>query len=137
MKVMNLTIMFDGQTEAAFNFYQSVFGTEFIHMQRMKDMPNAPEMPEEEGNKILHAALPVANSILMGMDLPAGRGQVNAGNNFMVTLDTSSEEETTTLFNGLSAGGTISMPLAHQFWGAFFGMFTDKFGIQWMVSYAA
>jgi PhnB protein len=83
----------------------------------------------------MHMALPVGSAILMGMDMPAGRGTVNEGNNFMVTLDTSSEEETTRLFNGLSAGGTVTMLVDHQFWGAYFGMLTDKFGIQWMLSY--
>ncbi|HEY8784796.1 MAG TPA: VOC family protein [Mucilaginibacter sp.] len=135
MKASNITIVFDGQTEAAFNFYRSIFGGEFSNFQRMKDMPGAPPMPAKEGEKILHAALPIGNSVIMGMDMPTGRGTVNAGNNFMVTLDTSSEEETTRAFNGLAEGGFVMMPLGHQFWGAFFGMVTDKFGIQWMLSY--
>lgn len=135
MKAINITLMFDGKTEAAFDFYKSVFGTDYSNVQRMKDMPNAPAMSAEEGEKILHAALPIGSAVLMGMDMPAGRGVVNAGNNFMITLDTSSEEETIKLFNGLSEGGSVMMPVAHQFWGAFFGMFTDKFGIQWMLSY--
>jgi PhnB protein len=135
MKAINITILFDGQAEAAFNFYKSVFGGEFSNLQRMKDMPSPHPMSAEESEKILHMTFPVGNSVLMGMDMPEGRGAVNAGNNFMVTLDTSSEEETTRIFNGLSEGGSVMMPLAHQFWGAFFGMFTDKFGIQWMLSY--
>jgi PhnB protein len=135
MKAINITILFDGQAEAAFNFYKSVFGGEFSNVQRMKDMPDAPPMPADEREKILHMAFPIGSAVLMGMDMPAGRGTVSAGNNFMVTLDTSSEEETTRLFNGLSEGGTVMMPVEHQFWGAFFGMLTDKFGIQWMLSY--
>jgi len=135
MKAINITLVYDGQTEEAFNFYRSVFGGEFLHVQRMKEIPNAPPMPESEGDKILHMAFPIGSSILMGMDAPTGRMVLNQGNNFMVTLDTESEEETTKLFNGLSAGGIVTMPLEHQFWGAFFGMFTDKFGIQWMLSY--
>jgi len=135
MKAINITLVFDGQTEAAFNFYKSVFGGEFSNLQRMKDIPGAPPMPAEESEKILHMAFPIGGAILMGMDAPTGRMVVNQGNNFMVTLDTGSEEETTTLFNGLSAGGLITMPLGHQFWGSFFGMVTDKFGIQWMLSY--
>ena len=135
MKANNITILFDGQAEAAFNFYNSVFGGDFSNVQRMKDMPDAPPMLADEREKILHMAFPIGSAVLMGMDMPAGRGTVNTGNNFMVTLDTSSEEETTRLFNGLSEGGTVMMPVEHQFWGAFFGMLTDKFGIQWMLSY--
>ena len=135
MKAINITILFDGQAEAAFNFYKSVFGGDFSIVQRMKDMPDAPPMLADEREKILHMAFPIGSAVLMGMDMPAGRGTVNTGNNFMVTLDTSSEEETTRLFNGLSEGGTVMMPVEHQFWGAFFGMLTDKFGIQWMLSY--
>ena len=135
MKAINITIIFNGKTEAALNFYKSIFGGDFINFQRMKEMPGAPPMSAEEGEKILHAALPVGNSVLMGMDMPQGRGTVNEGNNFMVTLDTSSEEETTKVFNRLSEGGVVTMPLGHQFWGAFFGMVTDQFGIQWMLSY--
>ncbi|HEY4324272.1 MAG TPA: VOC family protein [Mucilaginibacter sp.] len=135
MKAVNITLIFNGTTEAALNFYKSIFGGDYINFQRLKEMPQAPPMPAEEGEKVLHAALPVGNSVLMGMDMPQGRGVVNEGNNFMVTLDTSSEEETTRVFNRLSEGGKITMPLGHQFWGAFFGMVTDQFGIQWMLSY--
>ena len=135
MKALSITLMFDGQTEEAFNFYKSVFGGEFFAVQRMREMPSPEPISAEEGEKILYMGLKVAGGTLAGMDMPKGRGDVNIGNNFMITLDTESEEETTKLFNGLSAGGMVMMPLDHQFWGAFFGMFTDKFGIQWMVSY--
>ncbi len=135
MRGINITIVFDGKAEAAFNFYREIFGGDFSSFQRLKDMPDAPPMPDEEANKIMHVALPVSNATLMGMDMPKGRGVVYAGNNFMVTLDTSSETETTHIFNHLSEGGFVMMPLGHQFWGAFFGMLTDKFGIQWMLSY--
>jgi PhnB protein len=136
MKAINITLIFDGQTEAAFNFYKSVFGGEFDHVQRMKDLPDMHGIHESEKEKILHIALPAGDSILMGMDAPTGRMVVNKGNNFTISIGTSSEEETTIFFNGLAAGGLITMPLAHQFWGAFFGMVTDKFGIQWSLSYA-
>jgi PhnB protein len=136
MKASNITLLYNGTTEEAFNFYKSVIGGEFINVSRMKDIPGAPPMSEEEANKILHMAFPIGKSIIMGMDLPSSRPAIMMGNNFFITVDTESEEETTRLFNGLSQGGHISMPLAHQFWGSFFGMFTDKFGIQWMLSYA-
>jgi PhnB protein len=92
-------------------------------------------MPAEEGEKILHIALPIGGGAIAGMDMPLGRGTVNVGNNFMISLDTSSKEETVNLFSSLSAGGFVMMPLEDQFWGAYFGMFTDQFGIQWMLSY--
>ena len=136
MKGINITLIFNGQTEEVFEFYKSIFGTEYISFQRMKDMPGAPPMSAEDGEKVLYASLPVGSSVLMGMDMPAQRGQVNLGTNFMPSLQTSSEEETTEIFNKLSEGGTITMPLGHQFWGSFFGMVTDRFGIQWMLSYA-
>jgi PhnB protein len=135
MKSSNITIMFNGNTEAAFNFYKSVFGGEFTTFQRMKDIPGDHQMPPESLEKILYVQLPIGNSSIMGMDVPAHMPPTNAGNNFMVTLDTSSEEENTRLFNELSEGGIVMMPLGHQFWGAFFGMVTDQFGIQWMLSY--
>jgi len=136
MKGINITLIFNGQTEEVFEFYKSIFGTEYISFQRMRDMPGAPPMSAEDGEKVLYASLPVGSSVLMGMDMPAQRGQVNLGTNFMPSLQTSSEEETTEIFNKLSESGTITMPLGHQFWGSFFGMVTDKFGIQWMLSYA-
>jgi len=135
MKAVNITLTFNGQTETAFNFYKSVFGGEFIHVQRMKEMPAPQPLSPEEGEKILHVALPIGGAVLAGMDVPQGMPQSISGTNFMITLDTSSEEETKTLYEGLSAGGSIMMALDNQFWGAYFGMFTDKFGIQWMVSY--
>ena len=135
MKAVNITLAFDGQTEAAFNFYRSIFGGEFSNVSRMKDIPGDHQMPAEESEKILHMAYPLGSSILMGMDIPTGRMDVNKGSNFMVTVDTESEEETTRFFNGLAEGGFVMMPLAQQFWGAYFGMLTDKFGIQWMLSY--
>jgi PhnB protein len=134
MKAVNITLTFNGQAEVAFNFYRSVFGGEFIHVQKLKDMPSPQPIPEEEKEKILHIALPLAGQVLAGMDIPWGRPESNAGNNFMITLDTSSEDETATLYEALSDGGIVTMPLAHQFWGSYFGMLTDKFGIQWMLS---
>jgi len=135
MKASNVTLIFNGQTEAALNFYKSIFGGEFAGFQRMKDMPGAPPMPPEEGEKVMHATLTVGNSAIMAMDMPTGRGTVNPGNNFMIQLDAESEAETRHAFNGLAEGGVVTMPLDHQFWGAYFGMVTDKFGIQWMLNY--
>ena len=135
MKAINITLLFDGEAEAAITFYKSVFGGEFTNFQRMKDIPGAPAMSAEESEKILHSALQIENSVIMAMDAPTGRMTLNIGNNFMITVHTSSEEETTRFFNALAEGGHVMMPVDHQFWGAFFGMATDKFGIQWQLSY--
>jgi PhnB protein len=135
MKAVNVTLLFDGEAEAAFNLYKSVFGGEFSNVQRLKDMPSPEGLPAGDLNKILHMSLPIGNSVINGMDMPAGRGTLNKGNNFMVAVDTESEEETERAFNGLAEGATIMMPIAHQFWGAYFGMLIDKFGVQWMFSY--
>jgi PhnB protein len=134
MKSVNITLLFDGEAEAAIVFYKSIFGGEYLNFQRMSDIPDAPEMSAEESQKILHAALPVGNSVIMAMDAPQYRVVLNKGNNFMVSVDTESDAETEHAFNALAEGGNITMPLANQFWGAYFGMVTDKFGIQWMVS---
>jgi PhnB protein len=136
MKGFDITLLFDGEAEEAFNFYKSVFGGEFSNLQRMSDLPTPMEMPESEKSKILHMALPIGDSVIMGMDMPAGRGAVNKGNNFFVTLNTNSEAETDTLFGKLAEGATVMMPLEKQFWGDYFGMLTDKFGIQWMLTYS-
>lgn len=135
MKALNITLTFNGNAEVAFTFYKSVFGGEFIHVQRLAEMPSPQPLPAEDKEKILHIALPIGSAVLSGMDVPSGRPQSVQGTNFMVSLDTSSEEETKRIFEGLSDGGMVMIPLANQFWGAYFGMFKDKFGIQWMVSY--
>lgn len=133
---------FSGETEAAFLFYQSIFGGEFAGgMSRFGDMPpddNMPPLPEAEKNMILHVCLPIMGGFkLMGSDAPESMGfTVNKGNNTYINLDTDSREETDKLFAALSEGGTVTMPLADMFWGAYFGSCTDKFGIQWMFSYA-
>ena len=104
-------------------------------LQRYKDMPpEAGNISESQRDKILHVSLPIGNNILMGSDSPESQ-QLTVGNNVYISISAESKEETKGLFDGLSAGGEIQMPLADIFWGAYFGMFRDKFGIQWMVSY--
>lgn len=137
MATANPYLNFNGNTEDAFNFYKSVFGGEFLTVQRFKDTPEAERVSASERDKIMHIALPIGKSnILMGTDALESMGhKVAAGNNFHISLSTESEDETKKLFNGLSAGGTVTVPLEKQFWGATFGMFTDKFGVSWMVNY--
>lgn len=140
MTTINPYLNFNGNTEEAFNFYKSVFGGEFATLQRFGDMPPCPEagnLSENDREKIMHVALPIGRgSVLMGTDSLESMGQhLMAGNNFSLSIDAESKEEAEKLFGGLSAGGQTKMPLADAFWGAYFGMLTDKFGVQWMVNY--
>jgi len=137
MAAINPYLNFAGNTEEAFNFYKSVFGGEFITFQRFKDTPHGGNVPENEKNKIMHVALPIGKgNVLMGTDALESMGQKLAvGDNFSIAIIPENKAEAEKLFNGLSAGGKVTMPLQDTFWGAYFGMFTDKFGIQWMVNY--
>ncbi len=134
---------FPGNTEEAFVFYKSVFKTEFHGgIQRFGDLPadaNHPPVAESVKNMILHVELPiVANHILMGTDAPKEMGfTVTQGNNMHISLEPESKAETQRIFEALSEGGNITMPLQDMFWGAYFGSVTDKFGINWMVNFIA
>lgn len=137
MTGINPYLNFDGNAEEAFSFYKSVFGGENAMLQRFSDMPGNKSISDSEKNKVLHFSLPIGkNSVLMGSDIPGHMNfKLNYGNNFYISVNTESEEETTKLFNKLGEGGAVHMPLDKTFWGAFFGMVADKFGIQWMISY--
>jgi len=137
MTTINPYLNFKGNTEEAFNFYKSVFGGEFITLQRFKDMPEAGRVPADELDKIMHVSLPIGQgNILMGTDSLESMGHtLTVGDNISLSINTESEAETDKLFNALSAGGKVTVPLEKTFWGAYFGMLTDKFGIKWMVSY--
>lgn len=140
MTTLNPYLNFNGNAEEAFNLYKSVFGGEFDNFNRMKDMPQTDgcgELSETDKEKVMHVSLPIGNGlVLMGSDMPESYADKFAlGNNISISINTDSKEETEKLFNGLSNGGTITMPLGDTFWGAYFGMFTDKFGINWMVNY--
>ena len=107
-------------------------------MGRFKDMPASPgqELPEDLGNKIMHVSLPISKeTMLYGSDANPRMGQVTVGQHLSLSVGTTSQEEATKIFNGLAAGGNITMPIADTFWGAYFGMLVDKFGIIWMVNY--
>ncbi len=141
MAQVNTYLNFPGNTEEAFNFYKSVFGTEFAGpVQRFKDvppMPDQPPLPESALNGIMHIALPtLAGHVLMGTDALEIMGfQLVAGNNVYISLQPDSRSETERLFNALKEGGTVEMPLADAFWGAYFGSLTDRFGIKWMLNF--
>jgi PhnB protein len=138
MALINPHINFNGNAEEAFTFYKSVFGGEFAKIIRFKDIAS-PEMPiaEKEENKIMHIALPIGkNNMLMANDVPEVLGKVNENENrSKIAISAESKEEADKLFNGLSAGGQIEMPIEDSPWGSYFGMFRDKYGIEWMVDY--
>lgn len=135
MATLNTYLNFNGNTEEVFNFYKSVFGEEFTTLQRLKDTPDADKLSAGDKEKIMHVSLPIGGNMLMGTDVLESMPQVTFGTNSSISLSPESEEEAHKLFNGLSAGGKVSMPLEKMFWGALFGMFTDKFGVQWMINY--
>lgn len=136
---INPYLTFNGNCENAFNFYKSVFGGSFPYIGRFGEMPPMDGMtvPDSEKNKIMHVSLPIGNnSILMGSDSSDAFGHANiAGNNFSISVNATSQNEADKLYNGLSNGGKQTMPMNKTFWGSYFGMLEDKFGIQWMVSY--
>ncbi|KCZ71390.1 hypothetical protein ANME2D_02118 [Candidatus Methanoperedens nitroreducens] len=138
MTKLNTYLNFAGNTEEAFNFYKSVFGGEFSSVVRFKDMPmEGVNIPKEDENKILHISLPVGkDNVLMASDSLESLGQkLTQGNNVYISVHPESKEEADRIFNALSAGGTIEMPIADQPWGDYYGSFKDKFGVQWMVDY--
>lgn len=137
MTTINPHINFNGNAEEAFTFYKSVFGGEFTKIMRFKDFPN-PEspMPENEVDKIMHIALPIGNNILMGNDVPSFMGPTNENENrSKISVNVESKEEADRIFNGLSVGGQIEMPIGDSPWGTYFAMFRDKYGIEWMIDY--
>ena len=138
MAKLNSYLNFMGNTEEAFNFYKSVFGGDFANITRFKDMPDAAgRIPENEKNKIMHIALPIGNgSVLMGTDALESMGhKITNGNNFHICIDVASKDEADKIYNKLSADGKVTMPIGTAPWGAYFGMFNDKYGVQWMVNY--
>ena len=138
MALINPHINFNGNAEEAFNFYKSVFGGEFATIVRLKDL-SSPEFPvaENDANKIMHIALPIGKNVLMANDVPESMGPVNENENrSKIAITAESREEADKLFSGLSAGGTIEVPMGDSPWGSYFGMFRDKFGIEWMVDFS-
>ncbi|HCT30561.1 MAG TPA: VOC family protein [Bacteroidales bacterium] len=140
MTTVNVYLNFNGNCEDAFLFYKSVFGGEFAYMGRYKDMPPQEGMPplkKEMDNKIMHVSLPISKeTMLMGSDTGCDdTSHFKQGNNFGISITTDSKERADLLFNGLSNGGQVTMPMNQTFWGDYFGMFTDKFGVNWMVSF--
>ena len=138
MAIINPHINFNGNAEEAFTFYKSVFGGEFTTVARFKDLSNAEHpISEKEAEKIMHIALPIGKtSVLMASDTPEFMGKHNENETrSKISIHADSKAEADKLFNGLSAGGNVEMPIADSPWGSYFGMFRDKYGIEWMVSF--
>lgn len=137
MALINPYINFNGNAEEAFNFYKSVFGGEFARIIRFNEMSSPDfQVTEHEAQKIMHIALPIGNNVLMANDVPEHMGRVNENENrSKISISAESREEADKLFSGLSSGGNIEVPIGDSPWGSYFGMFRDKFGIEWMVDF--
>lgn len=139
MTTINPYLMFDGTCEKAFQFYHSVFGGETPMYNKFGEMPPQEGMPplsEEGKNRIMHVSLPIsAETILMGSDIMPGMEGFERGDGFQLSLGVNSREEALDLFTKLSENGKVTMPLEDTFWGAYFGMWTDQFGVDWMVNF--
>ncbi len=141
MAKVSVYLNFQGNTEEAFNFYKSVFNTEFVTpVMYFKDISNQegmPPFPEGDLNKVMHACLPILGGIqIMGTDMLESMGQkVIIGNNTTINLEPDSRAKTERLFNALSKGATHVAPLQDMFWGAYWGCCLDKYGIRWMFSF--
>lgn len=139
MTTIHPWINFNGNAEEAFIFYKSIFGGEFTKIIRFKDLKSA-EFPvaENEENKIMYIALPISESnILIANDVPEFMGRVNKNENrSKISISTESKEEADRLFNGLSSGGNVEVPMNNSPWGTYFGMFRDMYGIEWVIEFS-
>jgi PhnB protein len=138
MRAIHPWINFNGNAEEAFTFYKSVFGGDFTKITRFKDLANDEfPIPEHEANKLMMIALPIGkHNVLMANDVPEILGRTNENENrSKISISAESKDEADKLFNGLSAGGQIEMPMTDSPWGSYFGMFRDKYGIEWMVDF--
>ncbi len=128
---------FKGNAEEAMNFYKSVFGGEFSGFQRYRDVPGGEKMAAHDRERMIHISLQISPSVtIMASDrMQAAEDELDQGNNYHICVHTESEAESNRFFDALSGGGHVEMPLNKTFWGAYFGMCKDKFGIRWMLNY--
>jgi PhnB protein len=137
MQNIDIYLHFNGNSEEAFSFYKSVFGGEFIAVQRYKDVPGSEKMSADDREKMIHISLKLTHgTTLMASDTFSKDGhELKFGNNFHICIQAETEKEADRIFNALSDEGKIEMPMNKTFWGAYFGMCQDKFGILWMISF--
>lgn len=143
MAKVSTYLNFGRQTEEAFNFYKSVFGTDFLGngIMRFSDVPPSdamPPLPDADKNLVMHVSLPILGGYhLMGSDAPESMGfKVNMGNNVYINLEPDTRKETERLFKALSEGGTVEQELQDMFWGDYYGSCNDRFGVRWMFNCA-
>jgi PhnB protein len=139
MTTLNTWINFNGNAEEAFTFYKSVFGGEFTKVVRFKDIASAEfQVPEKEANKLMYIALPIGNTLLIANDVPEVMGRVSeTENRSKILVRVESKEEADRVFAGLSAGGAVEGPIGDSPWDSYAGMFRDKYGIEWIIEFAA
>ncbi len=140
MTTVNIYLTFNGNCKEAFDFYRSVFGGDFPYVGTYAEMPpheGMPPVPDEMKDLIMHISLPISKeTVLMGSDTGGDWApEWKVGNNFSISVNTDGKEKANNFFNSLSDGGKVTMPMGDTFWGDYFGMCTDRFGINWMVSY--
>ena len=139
MATVNPYLIFDGNCKEAFDFYKNAFGKDFADINFFGDMPpqeGMPSLSEDQKKMVMHVRLEIsAETILYGSDIFPGTKGFKQGDQYAVSLNADSRQEATDLFTKLSEGGTVTMPLADTFWGAYFGMWKDQFGIDWMVNF--
>ncbi|GEQ98227.1 VOC family protein [Iodidimonas gelatinilytica] len=134
--MLNIYLTFDGNAKAAFDFYKSVFGGEFSEFATFAEAPADMNVPDSYKNRVMHVSLAIGDSTLMASDHVPGCGPALVkGNDFAISITGKSKDHCDTLFAKLSEGGEVKMPLDETFWGAYFGMWTDQFGINWMINY--
>ena len=133
---LNTYLFFDGNCREAFELYRSVFGGEYQILQTFGDGPPDMNVAEEEKDLVMHVSLPVGAGVLMGSDSASAFGPPPVqGTNFAISIDADSREHCDEIFAKLSEGGAVTMPMQETFWGAYFGSWTDRFGVGWMISY--
>jgi len=131
-------LTFNGNCEEAFNYYKSVFGGEFSGIMRFNDAPPMPghEIDPKYGNLIMNMTLPISKEVfLRGSDGHPNYGKVPFGKNVTLSVEVESKEKADKIFTALAKDGIVAMPIADVFWGSYFGMTEDQFGINWMVSF--
>ena len=132
---LNPYLSFNGNAEEAMNFYAGAFRSQLATVMRWSDSPQCEGMSDADKNKVMHAALPVGDSTIMASDFVSMQGQeYRAGNNFSVVIGPETREEADRLFSALSEGGNVTCPMMEMFWGGYFGSFTDKFGVSWLIN---
>ena len=137
--IANNYLRFKGNCKEAFDFYKKVFNSEVLHVSTFGEMPSKegqPEVSDDMKDKIMHIAITIGDSMLMGSDTNEEWSKnFNQGNNFSINVKVDSKEQANQIFEDLSKEGTVTMPIEKTFWGSYFGSCEDRFGINWMIGF--